>query len=99
MPRYPGSMPRFLKAAAAAGAVMNFASALAAALGGYVTAQALSLGLEREWVMSRSIAEALKSEAFCYLARAQPYACAQRAHNDETLSQKAGEYRDRPRTG
>jgi hypothetical protein len=77
------------------GRILAFASALAAAIGGYVTAQALSLGLEREWVLSRSIAEALKSEAFRYLARAQPYTCAQRGDNDETLSQKAGEYRDR----
>ncbi len=75
--------------------ILAFASALAAALGSYVTAQALSLGLEGEWVLSRSIAEALKSEAFRYLARAQPYASAQRAENDATLSQKAGEYRDR----
>jgi conflict system pore-forming effector with SLATT domain/uncharacterized protein DUF4231 len=77
------------------GRFLAFLSALSAAIGAYITAQALSLGLEREWVLSRSIAEALKSEAFRYLARAQPYAGARQTENDETLSQKAGEYRDR----
>ena len=29
--------------------ILSFASALAAAMGGYISAQALSFGLEREW--------------------------------------------------
>ena len=75
--------------------ILSFASALAAAMGGYISAQALSFGLEREWVLSRGIAEALKSEAYLYLARVAPYASAEPVENDETLSQRAGEYRDR----
>jgi hypothetical protein len=75
--------------------ILSFASALAAAMGGYISAQALSFGLEREWVLSRGIAEALKSEAYLYLSRVSPYASAQQVENDETLSQRAGEYRDR----
>ena len=75
--------------------ILSFASALAAAMGGYISAQALSAGLEREWVLSRGIAEALKSEAYRYLSRVPPYASAQQVDNDETLSQRAGEYRDR----
>jgi len=75
--------------------IFSFASALAAAMGGYISAQALSFGLEREWVLSRGIAEALQSEAYLYLARVSPYASAQQVENDEALSQRAGEYRDR----
>ena len=75
--------------------ILAFLSAAAAAIGAYVTAQALGMGLEREWVLSRSIAEALRSEAFRYLARVDPYASVDRGENDELLSRRAGEYRDR----
>ena len=76
--------------------ILSFASALAAAMGGYISAQALSFGLEREWVLSRGIAEALKSEAYLYLSRVVTLCLGSRqVENDETLSQRAGEYRDR----
>jgi hypothetical protein len=79
--------------------ILAFLTAISAAVATYMTSHLLSLGIEREWVLCRAVAEALKSEAFRFMARAQPYDAPDRATNDEVLSQKAADYRDRVSLG
>lgn len=62
------------------------ASAVVLGLAAYLTKEALDAGLERQWVLARSLAEALKSEAFKFMAKVPPYDGADR---DSLLSTKA----------
>jgi hypothetical protein len=73
--------------------LLAVASAIAAGTTAWLTSVTLDLGLERNWVMARSIGEGLKSEAFRYLARAEPYSMNQR-QSDEILSEKADSLRE-----
>jgi SMODS and SLOG-associating 2TM effector domain 1/Protein of unknown function (DUF4231) len=52
---------------------LAFASALALGLGTYLAAKVSEAGVERRWVLARSIAEALKSAAYRYAISAPPY--------------------------
>ena len=61
-----------------------FASALALGLGTYLGAKASEAGVERRWVLARSIAEVLKSAAYRYATSAPPYDSSER---DATLTQ------------
>ena len=45
-------------------------SAVALALAAYAGKEALDAGLKRNWVLARSVAEALKSEAFKFITKA-----------------------------
>jgi len=49
------------------------ASAVALGLSAYCTKEGFDASLERQWVLSRSLAEALKSEAIKFIAHAPPY--------------------------
>jgi hypothetical protein len=53
------------------------ASAVALALAAYVSKEALSAELEHNWILARSIAEALKTESYKFITTVTPY------HDDE----------------
>jgi hypothetical protein len=71
-------------------------SAAAIALSAYLTAQALDAGLERGWIEARAVAEALKSDAYRFLAKAPPY---EAADASERLAETARALRLRLRLG
>jgi hypothetical protein len=63
-------------------------SAITLAVAAFVSRYVLDSQYERDWVLARSQAEALKSEAYVYLVEAAPYAGENR---DEILSQRGEE--------
>lgn len=53
--------------------LFGFASAACLGLAAYLSREVLSSNMERIWVHSRSAAEALKSEAFCFAMQVSRY--------------------------
>ena len=54
--------------------ILGVASALALALAAFIAQRLLASKEARDWVAARAVGEALKSEAFRYAARVEPYA-------------------------
>lgn len=65
--------PDLVASLPALSSVFGGASAICVALAALNTKQILEASFEKEWVMVRSIAEALKSEAFKFMTKAPPY--------------------------